>query len=94
MGKIRVLNPAGQRRAHVVEAPPLPELRGKTVGFIDNRKTNFDALVEMMATELREQYGVARVLHRQKAHAAVAATPEILAEMARACDLVITGSGD
>jgi hypothetical protein len=94
MDKIRVLNPAGQLRANVVQAPPLPDLRGKTVGFIDNRKTNFDLLVDLMGAALREQYGVARVLHRQKAHAAVAATPEILAEMARACDLVITGSGD
>ena len=94
MGKIRVLNPAGELRGQAVPAPPLPDLRGKTVGFIDNRKTNFDLLVNLMGTALREQHGVARVLHRQKAHAAVAATPELLAEMARACDVVVTGSGD
>lgn len=94
MAKIRVLSPAGELRARVLQAPPLPDLRGKTVGFIDNRKTNFDTLVDIMGKALREQYGVAQVIHRQKAHAAVGATPEVLAEMARTCDLVITGSGD
>jgi hypothetical protein len=94
MGKIRVLNPAGEVRAGVVPMPPLPDLGAATVGFIDNRKTNFDHLVDVMSTVLREQHGVARVIHRQKAHAAVAAAPGILAEMAESCDLVITGSGD
>lgn len=95
MGKtIRVLNPVGESRVTVQPAPALPPLRGKTVGFIDNRKTNFDRLVEDLAGILRDRHGVARVIHRQKAHAAVGAPPELLAEMARTCDLVITGSGD
>lgn len=94
MGKIRVLSPAGEVRVGAVEVPPLPDLRGRTVGFIDNRKTNFDVLVELMGTALREQHGVARLVHHQKAHAAVAAAPEVLAELARTCDLVIAGSGD
>ena len=94
MGKLPSAEPGGAAAGAGRPGPPLPDLRGKTVGFIDNRKTNFDLLVDLMGTALREHYGVAQVLHRQKAHAAVAATPEILAEMVRACDLVITGSGD
>ena len=94
MGKIRVLSPVGEQRARVLRVPQLPALQGKTVGFIDNRKANFDTLVSIMSAALREQHGVAKIVHRQKAHAAVAAGPEILAEMARTCDLVITGSGD
>jgi hypothetical protein len=92
--KIRVLSPVGQLRARLHRAPPLPDLRDKTVGFIDNRKTNFDVLVGLVGTALRERYGVVEVIHHQKAHAAVGAAPELLAEMARRCDLVITGSGD
>jgi hypothetical protein len=91
---IRVLSPVGESKVSTLHAPALPSLEGKTVGFIDNRKTNFDALIEGLSVTLRERFGVARVIHRQKAHAAVGATPEILAEMARTCDLVITGSGD
>lgn len=91
---VRVLSPVGEARIKAIPAPPLPSLEGKTIGFIDNRKTNFDHLVRMLGQALKEQHGVAEVIHRQKAHAAVPATPELLAEMARTCDLVITGSGD
>jgi len=94
VGTIRVLSPVGEASVKTLATPPLPSLEGKTVGFIDNRKTNFDHLVGLLATALKEQYGVAQVVHRQKAHAAVGATPGLLAEMARTCDLVITGSGD
>lgn len=91
---IRVLSPVGESRVKTVPAPALPSLQGKTIGFIDNRKTNFDHLVTALGVTLKERHGVAQVVHRQKAHAAVGATPELLAEMARLCDLVITGSAD
>ena len=91
---IRVLSPVGENAVAALQVPPLPGLDGKTVGFIDNRKTNFDHLVRLLGTTLKMKFGVGEVIHRQKAHAAVGATPEILAEMSRTCDLVITGSGD
>lgn len=91
---VRLLSPVGESKVTALKAPALPDLRGRTVGFIDNRKTNFDRLVEGLSGILRERYGVGRIVHRQKAHAAVGAPPELLAEMARTCDLVITGSGD
>ena len=91
---IRVLSPVGESRVKILEAPALPGLTGKTVGFIDNRKSNFDHLIRALSVTLKEEHGVAHVVHRQKAHAAVGATPELLAEMARVADLVITGSAD
>jgi hypothetical protein len=91
---LRLLSPVGESRVTALQAPALPPLRGKTVGFIDNRKTNFDRLIEGLSAILRDRHGVGRIVHRQKAHAAVGAPPELLAEMARTCDLVITGSGD
>ena len=94
MTTIRVLSPAGESHPKAMAALALPALLGKTVGFIDNRKTNFDRLVTLMGEMLVGQHGAARVVHRQKAHAAVPASPALLAEMARTCDLVITGSAD
>ena len=93
-GTIRVLSPVGESRVKTTAAPALPGLEGRTIGFIDNRKTNFDHLVRLLGQSLKERHGVAEVVYRRKAHAAVGATPEVLAEMARTCDLVITGSGD
>jgi hypothetical protein len=95
MARIRVLSPIGTVTAANIAAPPLPtDLTGRTVGFIDNNKANFDRLVEDIAELLTEQYGVQRILRRKKANASTPAPPEILAELAKECDLVFAGSAD
>ncbi len=94
-GRIRVLSPAGEVRRQVLTAPAVPsDLRGKTVGFLDNTKPNFDRLVTEMGGLLRERFGVTAVVHRKKANAATPAAREILEELAKACDLVFAGSAD
>ena len=47
MTRIRVLSPVGVATRDMVTVPPLPEsLVGRTVGFLDNRKANFDRLAD------------------------------------------------
>ncbi len=95
LDRIRVLSPVGEVRRHVRVAPALPsDLRGKTVGFLDNTKPNFDRLVADMGALLRERFGVKAIVHRRKANASTPAAPEILEELAKACDLVFAGSAD
>ncbi len=67
---------------------------GAVVGFIDNAKPNFHNLVDDLAELLTRQYGVRQVMTRRKPSASVPATPDVVAELASACDVVITGSGD
>lgn len=94
-GRIRVLSPVGERRQETLSAPALPrDLRGKTVGFLDNTKANFDRLVADMAGLLADRFGVRTVVHRKKANAATPAARELLEELAKACDVVFAGSGD
>lgn len=93
--RIRVLSPVGEVRRPVLAAPALPpELRGRTVGFLDNTKANFDRLVSDMGRLLQERFGVKAVIHRKKANASTPAAREILEELAKACDLVLAGSAD
>ena len=95
MARIRVLSPVGAVRGETLAAPPLPDdWAGRTVGFIDNTKHNFDRLADELGALLRARYGVATVVRRRKANASVAAPPELVAELAQACDVVFTGSGD
>ena len=48
MPVITVLSPVGELRAGSLAVPALPaSLRGLTVGFLDNTKSNFDRLVEV-----------------------------------------------
>jgi hypothetical protein len=77
-----------------LEQRKLDALAGKTVGFIDNAKPNFDHLVEDLETLFVEKYGVARVVKRRKTSASLPAAPETVNELAAQCDLIITGSGD
>lgn len=75
------------------QLPPV-KLDGAVVGFIDNAKPNFHHLVDDLAELLTRQYGVQHIITRRKPSASVPATPDVVAELAKACDVVITGSGD
>jgi hypothetical protein len=95
MTRLRVLSPVGETRRETVIVPALPEdLAGRTVGFIDNTKHNFDRLADEMGVVLRERHGVKTVVRRRKANASTPAAPEILVELAKTCDVVFAGSGD
>jgi hypothetical protein len=95
MTRIRVMSPVGEVKQERVSIPSLPEdWKGRVVGFIDNTKHNFDRLAEGLGELLRERYGVAAVVHRRKANASTPAAPELIAELAKECDVVFAGSGD
>jgi hypothetical protein len=95
MALIRVLSPLGIARHESVTVPGLPlDLRNRTVGFLDNTKANFDALVAEMTRLLREQHGVKAVVHRRKGNASTPAPADLVAELGKACDLVFAGSAD
>ena len=95
MTRIRVLSPVGVATRDMVTVPPLPEsLVGRTVGFLDNTKHNFDRLVTGIGDLLKARHGVARVVHLRKANAATGAAPEIIEALAKDCDLVFAGSAD
>ncbi len=94
MGTIRVLSPVAESKVSQEAPLPLPTaLSGKTIGFLDNTKTNFDRLVRTMETLLRERYGIAGAVYQKKLNAATPAPPEALAALA-GVDLVVTGSAD
>lgn len=95
MARIRVLSPVGEQTVEAVTVPALPaDLAGRTVGFLDNTKANFDRLAAEVGALLRERYGVAAVVHRRKANAATPAPPDLVAALAKECDLVFAGSAD
>jgi len=75
-------------------AAPLGSLNGKVVGFIDNSKPNFEHLAADLRELLVSRYGVARIVMHRKRSASMGAGAVVLDELAKECDLVITGSGD
>ena len=94
MGRIRVLSPVAHSK--VSQSAPLPlaaDLGGKTIGFLDNTKANFDLLLRRMEALLRERHGLAGAVFQRKLNAATPASPEVLAALA-GVNLVVTGSAD
>ena len=92
---IRVPSPVGIAGGDTTSVPPLPpSLAGLTVGFLDNRKANFDRLADEIGALLSAEHGVKSIIRRRKANAATPAAPEIVAGLAKDCDVVFAGSAD
>jgi hypothetical protein len=94
---LTLFDPSAPRR-EAADAPgtarTLAGLAGTVVGFIDNAKPNFGLLADDLGELLKTKYGVASVIKRRKPSASVPAKPEVIEELAKECDVVITGSGD
>jgi len=91
--QIQVLDPIATPSNAPREVRTLDGLAGKTVGFIDNAKPNFNFLVDDLGELLKSRYKVAEVLKHRKP-GQVPVEESVLKEFAERCDAVITGSGD
>ena len=72
----------------------LDTLAGKTIGFINNSKPNFNLLVEDLSQLLIEKHGVKAVVKRRKRSASQGLSEAAMNELVAQTDAIITGSGD
>jgi hypothetical protein len=72
----------------------LNKLAGKTIGFIDNSKPNFNYLVEDLSQLLIEKHGVKAVIKQRKRSASHGLSEAAMDELVAQTDAIITGSGD
>ena len=93
-GMITLLDPTAEDVPEELPvAPRIFSLSGATVALLDNTKHNSDRFLAGVAEGLMQQYGVARVVHRQKANANSPAPTELLDEVASA-DVVVHAVAD
>jgi len=84
----------------VVEAAPLAisprvrKLEGLRLGLLDNTKWNANKLLRGVRDRLSEKHAFGAVNYYRKESFALAATPELLAEIAAENDIVLTAIGD
>jgi hypothetical protein len=92
---VPVYDPCG-----VVEAAPLAisprvkRLQGLRLGLLDNTKWNANKLLRGVRDRLAEKHAFGAVNYYRKESFALAATPELLAEIAAGNDIVLTAIGD
>ena len=91
---ITVLDPTAEVTTASAELAARPTaLTGLTIGFLDNGKPNSDLFLQLLAQRARDA-GAGEVVHLRKANIGRLAEPEIIEELIRRCDAVVTGVGD
>lgn len=91
---IRIIDPSASGSGLRLPLAPRPmDLRGKTVGIVDNTKEQGDVIAEAIGDGLREKYGVAKVIIRRKPYYSRPAPAELIDELAKEADIAITAVG-
>ena len=75
-------------------SPRPADLRGKRLGLLDNSKANSDVILHEIARILDQQFHFADIFYTKKHSASLPPYPEIMADLHRHADIVITGVGD
>ena len=69
-------------------------LNGKVLGLLDNHKNNASKLLDEIHELLAERYDFSQVVRRTKNDVSRPCPKDIVEEMAKTCDVVITAIGD
>ena len=92
---IMILDPTVE--AEHTEAEPAKRVGGldeKVLGLLSNGKVNADHLLNMVREALGARYRLRDVVVRAKPNASRVAPDEVMEELARMCDAVVTAIGD
>ncbi len=92
---ITVLDPtAPPRKLSYDMALRLPDIRGKTLGFLWNSKPNGDVLFGRLEELLRQKYEITGAVYRRKPTSSAPATQQVLDELATSVDVAVVGLAD
>jgi len=72
----------------------LPNLKGKVVGLLENRKYHADAFLQELKDVLVQDYGAQKIVYATKFSYSAPCAPETLESLAKECDVVIHGVAD
>src|SRR5258706_2393759 len=90
-----ILDPTGRATVRTAVLARRPaDLRGATVGLLENTKQNAALFLEEVGRLLMERYGARAYALWTKTAFALPAPDELVEEMTLQCDVVITGVGD
>ncbi len=89
-----VLDPSGyvEQEAQGL-APRIGQVRGKTVGLLDDGLPHADALLDRIGELLVEKHGVAKVIKIQKPNLSLPSPGPLLEKLKAEVDFVVVGVG-
>jgi len=92
---VPVYDPRGAvEAAPMAISPRVKQLEGLRLGLLDNTKWNANKLLRGVRDRLAQKHAFGAVNYYRKESFALAATPELLAEIAAENDIVLTAIGD
>jgi len=94
LAELGLVDPTDQPSGTQTAAARLSSLAGKRPGLLDNRKGNGDRLLDRIGQLLVERYGTLEPYRTTKFIYARRAGDEIIDELAKQCDFVVTAVGD
>ncbi len=75
-------------------SPNLPNLRGKVIGLLENRKRHADSFLQELQQVLVQEHGVKKVIYATKFTYSAPCATETLDALTEECDAVIHGVAD
>jgi hypothetical protein len=95
MGKIFLVVPdAPNEEVAQLKASRTLSSRGIRLGVLDNSKSNADHLLKLIVDGVKKEYKVDSVVFKRKPASSRPATVEMLDELAKEADLVISAMAD
>ena len=93
---MHLVDPSGlEMDPGVFRLTPRPaDLRGKTIGLLDNTKANADKVLKELGELLASEYEFKDVLHFSKHAASLPTKPEVIKKILERCDVLVVGVGD
>lgn len=91
-----ILSPEGSSssKQHQLAPRRFKSLDGMRLGLLGNSKLNADAVLLAIGDLLKERYEIESVFIRSKPTFSKPADPELVDEMLRNADVIVTGIGD
>jgi hypothetical protein len=85
----------GDRGTNTSLAQPRPQsLAGLVVGLLENAKPNATVLLEAVARELKDKYGVREVRMFRKGYFGTPVEESVVQQMLHNCDFAVAAIGD
>ncbi len=95
VGKIQILDPTAEDVPEELGlSPKLPDLRGKVVGLLENRKYHADSFLQELQQVLIQDYGADKVVYATKFSYSAPCAEETLDSLTSECDVVVHAIAD
>jgi hypothetical protein len=95
IGTIQILDPTAEDVPEELGlSPKLPDLQGKVIGLLENRKYHADSFLQELREVLVQDYGAEKVVYATKFSYSTACAEDTLASLLAECDVVVHGIAD